>query len=215
MKNNNILVIGAGGSLGNPLCKKLTEIGYNCLTPTSSQVNLKNKLSIEDYAIKLPPLKGIIFLAGKEPSQNLKEIKWNHLEDMISIHFKGVLWCIKLFRKKITPNGFIITTSSVASRKGSYDPSYSSMKSAIEGLTKTLVRDLSPNIRINSVAPGLVENSKVYKGMTKDFIQNHLNSTPLNKLATTEDIISAYLFLINNKHITGQILNINGGQYNG
>ena len=99
MKNNNILVIGAGGSLGNPLCKKLTEIGYNCLTPTSSQVNLKNKLSIEDYAIKLPPLKGIIFLAGKEPSQNLKEIKWNHLEDMISIHFKGVLWCIKLFRK--------------------------------------------------------------------------------------------------------------------
>jgi 3-oxoacyl-[acyl-carrier protein] reductase len=215
MKNYNILIVGAGGSLGQPLCMKLKELGHNCITPTSSELNLKLKSSIESYIEKLPSLYGAIFLAGKEPSQNLKELEWNHLGDMISIHFRGVLWCIKLLQQKLIENSFITTTSSVASSKGSYDPSYSSMKSAVEGLTKTLVRDLSPNTRINSVAPGLVLGSKVYEGMTKDFIDNHLNTTPLNRLAHSEDIVEAYLFLIKNKHITGQVINVNGGQYTG
>lgn len=215
MNNSNILIVGASGSLGQPLCFKLKHLGYNCITPNSSTLDLKSKLSIENYSKKLPLLKGVIFLAGKEPSQNLKDMKWNHLEDMISIHFKGVLWCIKLFRKNLIKNSFIITTSSVAARKGSYDPVYCSMKSSIEGLTKTLVKDLSPDTRINSVSPGLVIDSKVYRGMTPDFIENHLNNTPLNRLATTEDIIESYLFLINNKHVTGQVINVNGGQYNG
>ena len=215
MENGFILIIGANGSLGKPLSNKLTQIGYNCITPSSSILNLKDKSSIEKYIKTLPLIKGLVILAGKEPSQNLEQMEWDHLNDMISIHFKGVLWCIKSFKEKIVPGGFVITTSSVASRKGSYDPSYASMKSAIEGLTKTLVKDLSPNIRINSVAPGLVIDSKVYKGMTSDFKQNHINSTPLGKLADVEDILSAYLFLITNKHITGQIININGGQYNG
>jgi 3-oxoacyl-[acyl-carrier protein] reductase len=212
--NNPILVIGSSGSIGNPLINELKNIGYICITPSSKLLNIKEKNSIESFKNNLPSLSGIIILAGKEPSQNLEKMEWDHLEEMISIHFKGVLWCIKCFKEKIIKGGFIITTSSIATHKGSYDPSYSSMKSAIEGLTRTLVKDLSPHIRINSVAPGLIENSKVYNNMTDDFKQNHLNNIPLCRFTKVKDIIDAYLFLIQNQCITGQTIHINGGQYN-
>jgi nucleoside-diphosphate-sugar epimerase len=49
--------------------------------------------------------------------------------------------------------------------------------------------------------------------MTDDFINKHITTTPLKKLATIDDVCDVYIFLSQNNHITGQIININGGQY--
>ena len=217
---NNILVIGSSGSIGYPLCLELERVGYNCIR-TSRNTSEKNLAfldlndfnSIERLSHEIPEIIGIIFLSGKEPSENLESMTEDHLDSMINIHFKSVVWLIKKLRYKIAEGGFIITTSSVSSRKGSYDPTYSSLKSAIEGLTRTLARDLSPHIRINSVAPGLIEGSKVFNSMTPDFRERHLETTPLKRFAKIDDIIETYIFLIKNKHITGQTINVNGGQY--
>jgi len=221
-KSNSILIVGSTGSIGSQLCPELERIGYNCIKTSRNTLDddyvfldLNDFDSIDILAKNLPELLGIIFLSGKEPSENMESMTEEHLDSMINLHFKSVIWIIKKLKNKIINGGFIITTSSVSSHKGSYDPTYSSLKSAIEGLTRTLVKDLSPHIRINSVAPGLIEGSKVFNLMTQDFRERHLETTPLKRFAAIDDIIETYVFLIKNKHITGQTIHVNGGQYIG
>jgi NAD(P)-dependent dehydrogenase (short-subunit alcohol dehydrogenase family) len=208
-----ILIVGSNGSLGKRLVELFSGNNYVCISPSSLELNLCNKSSIESFCDNINSIDGVVFVAGKEPSQNIDELNWSHFEEMIDIHYKGVLWCIKHLKNKIKKNGFIIMTSSVASFKGSYDPTYSSLKSAINGLTKTLSIELSPKIRVNCVAPSLIENTQVFNTMTDDFINKHITTTPLKKLATIDDVCDVYIFLSQNNHITGQIININGGQY--
>ena len=132
---------------------------------------------------------------------------------MIDIHYKGILWCIKNLINKFNDNGFIILTSSVASFKGSYDPTYSSLKSAINGLTKTLSIELSPKVRVNCVAPSLIMDTPVFNGMSDNFKEKHLSTTPLKRFLSVDDLSDVFMFLSTNNHITGQIININGCQY--
>lgn len=218
MGKEKILVVGGGGFLGKALTKRLKDLGYECLSTSSKDPNsdnyldLRDKRSIEFFCQKTPDIKGVIFLSGKEPQHNLKEITWDHLNDMIMIHFGGVLWCIKHLAEKITPGGFCVFTSSVAAKRGSYDPSYSSLKAAIEGLTRTLSRELAPKVRVNCISPGLVEDSPVFNQMTEEFRNSHLNTTPLKKFSSAADVSNAFLFLIENSSLTGQIIQINGGQ---
>jgi len=209
----NILIIGGNGVLGKNLTLLLNKNNFTCIVPSKIELNLKDINSIEDFSKKISNIDGIICVAGKEPSMNLESLSWEHLNEMIDVHYKGVLWCIKKMVNKINHGGFIILTSSISSFKGSYDPTYSSLKSAINGLTRTLSVELSPKIRVNAVAPSLIKDTPVFDGMSNDFKEKHMLNTPLKKFATLDEISDVYFFLINNKHITGQIININGGQY--
>jgi 3-oxoacyl-[acyl-carrier protein] reductase len=218
MVRGKILLVGGNGFLGRDLVPRLEELGYSCIIPSRTDKQEENFLdltirdSIESFCSGLQNIEGVIFLSGKEPQQNLHDLSWEHLSEMISVHFSGVLWCIKNLTQKINPGGFCLFTSSVASKRGSYDPTYASLKSAVEGLTRTLARDLSPRIRVNCISPGLVEKSPVFDRMSDSFREKHLETTPLKRFCTTYDISSAYLFAIENKGLTGQILQINGGQ---
>ena len=218
MVKGKILLIGGNGFLGSDLVPRLEELGYSCIIASRSSngsekfLDLTLRDSIEYFCSGIENIDGVIFLSGKEPQQNLHEISWEHLNEMIGVHFSGVLWCIKNLVKKINPGGFCLLTSSVASKRGSYDPAYASLKSAIEGLTRTLARELSPEIRVNCISPGLLENSPVFDRMSDSFREKHLGTTPLKRFCSAYDISSTYLFAIENKGLTGQILQINGGQ---
>jgi NAD(P)-dependent dehydrogenase (short-subunit alcohol dehydrogenase family) len=208
-----VLIIGGNGSLGKQLIKDFSNNGFICISPSKLELNLSDRETIEAFCDKITTIDGVICVAGKEPSMSLKELSWEHLTDMINIHYKGILWCIKKLINKIDKGGFIIFTSSVSSFKGSYDPTYSSLKNAINGLTKTLSIELSPDIRVNSVAPSLIIDTPVFNGMSNNFKEKHLLTTPLNRLVSIEEVSDVFIFLSKNKHITGQIININGGQY--
>ena len=208
-----VLIIGGNGSLGKQLLKTFSDNNFNSITPSSSKLNLKDRESIESYCETITKIDGLICVAGKKPSMNLEELSWEHLNEMIDIHYKGILWCIKNLINKFNDNGFIILTSSVASFKGSYDPTYSSLKSAINGLTKTLSIELSPKVRVNCVAPSLIMDTPVFNGMSDNFKEKHLSTTPLKRFLSVDDLSDVFMFLSTNNHITGQIININGGQY--
>lgn len=217
MNKGDVLIIGAG-FLGKNLISKLQERNYSCLVSTSKDqhspfyLDLTKKESIEIFSQKIKQIQGVIFTAGKEPSENLDLLSWEHLNEMTMIHLSGIIWCVKHLSHKISQGGFCIFTSSVAARRGSYDPVYSSMKAGIEGLTRTLSRELSNSVRVNCISPGLIQDSPVFEKMTPDFRDKHLTNTPLGKFCTVEDVSNSYLFAIENQSLTGQIIQINGGQ---
>ena len=108
----------------------------------------------------------------------------------------------------------IVNISSTAGQRGEalYSP-YAASKGAIIALTKSWSTELAPAIRVNAVAPGWVDTEmclEPFAGGGREAIEATI---PLGRVATAEDIAGAVLFLASPlaRHVTGEILNVNGG----
>lgn len=221
MNKKTYLLVGGMGILGQAIHSFLIEKDQNSILTSSSdrentiKLDLLDRNSIEQAIDQIPNIDGLILAAGYEPQNSLKEMTAEHMDTMFGIHVTGPMWLIKKLQDKFNPGASIILISSVAAYKGSYDPCYATVKGATNALTRTLARELSPNVRVNAIAPSLVSGSPVFERMTPDFREKHLNATLNKRFLKPEECAHTAWFLINNDHITGQIIHLNGGQYFG
>jgi NAD(P)-dependent dehydrogenase (short-subunit alcohol dehydrogenase family) len=114
-------------------------------------------------------------------------------------------------------NGCIINISSMAAQYGiPFVIAYTAAKSAIEGMTKAMATELSPDgIRINCVAPGFIETNMSSKALDDDpeRKQKAISRTPMGKLGLPEDVAEAVFYLASDaaKYLTGVVLPVDGG----
>ena len=110
-------------------------------------------------------------------------------------------------------DGVILNTSSLVSIYG--QPSgigYPTSKSAVNGFTKSLARELAPNnIRVNAVAPGII-NTDMVASLPKEMIEPLIKKIPLGRIGEPKDIANAFLFLASPlaNYITGVVLSVDG-----
>jgi 3-oxoacyl-[acyl-carrier protein] reductase len=113
--------------------------------------------------------------------------------------------------------GNIVTVSSTAGQRGEAGHAdYAASKGAVISFTKSLASELSRyGVRVNSVAPGWIDTEMSAAALHGDEAakQQILNAIPLQRIATAEDVALSILFLASDlaRHITGEILNVNGG----
>lgn len=88
---------------------------------------------------------------------------------------------------------------------------YAAAKAALESITKSLAKELAPEIRVNAVAPGIIlwpeENE-----LSEEIKLKIINKTSVGRIGTPEDIAAASYFLYQSTYITGQVLNVDGGR---
>lgn len=110
--------------------------------------------------------------------------------------------------------GNIINISSIWGITGSScEVHYSASKAAIIGMTKALAKELGPSgINVNCVAPGVID-TEMNSMLFEEDIQYLVDSTPVSRLGTVEDIAKTVLFLASPdaSFITGQVISPNGG----
>lgn len=112
-------------------------------------------------------------------------------------------------------SGSVVNVSSMWGICGaSCEVHYSASKAAIIGLTKALAAELAPsNIRVNCVAPGLID-TEMNANLTEEDLRGVIEETPLGKIGKAEDIAKAIFFLADEEFssfTTGQVLSPNGG----
>ena len=145
------------------------------------------------------------------------------IEDTTSIDFENIMDlnvnAIFNTTKAVVPymkdnnGGVILNTSSMVSIYG--QPSgvgYPTSKFAVNGLTKSLARELAPsNIRVNAVAPGITKTDMV-ASLPKEMIEPLIKTIPLGRIGEPRDIANAFLFLASDmaSYITGVILSVDG-----
>jgi 3-oxoacyl-[acyl-carrier protein] reductase len=137
-------------------------------------------------------------------------------EAVIRGNLSPLFHCCKWGARKMIGNrsGAIINLSSVSGIMGTAgQTNYASSKGAAISFTKSLARELGPmGIRVNAVAPGLIETEMV-AGMKKEFVDNIVKSTSAGRIGRPEEVAEAVAFLASGRasYINGQCLIVDGG----
>jgi 3-oxoacyl-[acyl-carrier protein] reductase len=114
----------------------------------------------------------------------------------------------------LRPGGRIVIVSSTAGQRGeAFHADYAATKGALIALTKSLAVEYAPDILVNCVAPGWVDTDMSLPAFTEDNREQIQRTIPLRRIASADDVAGPILFLCSPlaRHVTGEILNVNGG----
>ncbi|HUU46346.1 MAG TPA: 3-oxoacyl-ACP reductase FabG [Acidobacteriota bacterium] len=139
-------------------------------------------------------------------------------DSVIATNLTGYFHTIRavaaIFREQ--KSGRIVNITSINGMRGKFGQSnYAASKAGIIGLTKSVARELGrAGVTVNAVAPGLIETEMIAE-MPEDAKAASLGETVLGRLGTPEDIAETVLFLCSDgaRHITGEVIKVDGGQY--
>ena len=202
------------GRNGEEVKKIATKLNYTYSICNVLELNFIKKLKEE---LNSTEILGIAYCVG---SIDIKPLKLTQAKDFVSsyvLNLVAVTDIIRSFEDNLKRNnGSVVLFSTVAAKKGFANHSIiSSSKGAIEGLTVALAAELSPNIRINCIAPSITK-SKISNFLLKNSKSEELIAKmhPLKKIGKGIDSANLASFLLskNSSWITGQIIGVDGGR---
>ncbi|MBM4383346.1 MAG: SDR family oxidoreductase [Deltaproteobacteria bacterium] len=143
------------------------------------------------------------------------DVDWDYYTRFMNINVHGALLCARACVPHIKKRGggAIVNQSSTAAWMGA--GMYSLAKLGINGLTQGLARELGPQkIRVNAIAPGPTETSALHSVVPDAFIKPMVAGLPIARVGTPQDHVPTLLFLLSDaaSWITGQVVNVDGGQ---
>ncbi len=146
---------------------------------------------------------------------DLDDDEWNQVQN---INVVGGFRCLQIMARELVQAGkpgTAVNLSSVAFfRNSARGTHYAASKGAIVGFTRSVSTELAPHgIRVNAIAPGIVDTAQPRDGMTEEEINVASDLVPLGAMATPDEIADVAVFLSSeaSRHITGQTLQVNGG----
>lgn len=154
--------------------------------------------------------------AGIWPAEevDLRHISVERWRGTIAANLDSVFLSTRAALRLMRPGGRVVLVSSTAGQRGEpFHADYAATKGALISLTKSLAVELAPGIVVNCIAPGWVDTEMSSPAYTPDNRERIRGSIPLQRIASAEDIAGPILFLCSDlsRHITGEVLNVNGG----
>lgn len=157
--------------------------------------------------------------AGVSSRTKLYDYTLDEFSKILDINLKAVFVCSQAAARlmKAQGGGVILNASSMVGEYG--QPSgcgYPATKFAVNGLTKSLARELAKdNIRVNAVAPGVTRTDMV-AALPKEMVERISAGIPLGRPGEPEDVANAYLYLASDQasYVTGIVLRVDGAAMN-
>ena len=240
LKENNIILTGATGGIGNSIIKKLYDAGANILatgTKNEKLNELKKKFEnikvlkfdisqtdnlenfIDDATKQLGgKLDCLVNNAGVTQDNLAIRMSIEEWKKVIDINLTSTFLISKFAIKKMLKNkkGKIINITSVVGHTGNLgQTNYTASKAGIVAMSKSLAIEYAKkNININCISPGFIKTAMTDK-IDEKFKEVIISKIPSARLGEPEDIANAVIFLAssNSDYINGETLHVNGGMY--
>ncbi|MBW9050961.1 SDR family NAD(P)-dependent oxidoreductase [Rhizobium mesosinicum] len=175
---------------------------------------------VEETAKTFGHLDGLINNAGgmlgRKPTAEYTD---EHYEKVMNLNARSVLAATRAAHPWLKKQGgFIINTTSIAARNGGGNGAilYAASKGFVSTITHGHAKEfVADKIRVNAVAPGVIATPFHERYTNDEQMELQRKSIPMGFVGTSEDCVGAYLFLASptlSGYITGQIIEVNGGQ---
>jgi 3-oxoacyl-[acyl-carrier protein] reductase len=154
-------------------------------------------------------------LVGRSAVDKMDAELW---DEVIALNLSSVFFATKAALPHLSQGARIVNVSSIAARHGGGPGAfaYAAAKGGVMTLTRGLAKELAPrNIRVNAIAPGVIETPFHDKFSTPELLESFKKAIPLGRLGTAEECAGAVLYLVSPlaSYVTGQSIDINGGQW--
>ncbi len=205
--NDNVKFIEENGGQAYGLAGDITDKGF------------VDKL-VADVLDKFGRIDILINNAGISQKVTVEDMTLDDMKRIFNVNMFGLFLitqaCLKPMKEQ--KYGRIVSLSSVSGKRGGGifgGAHYSASKAAVLGFSKNLAREVAQDgITVNCVAPGLI-NTEIWKSLPKEQADNVIAGIPMGRPGETEEIATTIAFLVSEEasYITGEDIDINGGQH--
>lgn len=238
LRGKTVIVTGAAKGIGRAIAKKFAEAGANIVLNYRSRIDDEIVKEIESFGVECMPYKAdvsdfkeaeslvkaakekfgsvdvLVNNAGITKDGLIMRMSEDDFDSVIKTNLKGAFNTIRAASNIMLKqrSGAIINMSSVSGLIGNVgQANYSASKAGLIGLTKSTARELAARgVTVNAIAPGFISTDMT--AVLSDNIKDEMmKNIPLKRFGEAEDVAKAAVFLAENRYITGQVLNVDGG----
>lgn len=234
---NTALVTGAAKRIGKSIAEFLAEKGWNVIVhynrsgndaeafvaalslkfTTQKFVAVQANLSDKEDVLKLIPnmisefgeIQLLVNNASVFNSGYLKETGFELFETQMNVNLKAPFFLIRDFANHCKKGNIInLVDTRITSNKSNF-AAYSLSKKGLWDITQMAALELAPKIRVNAIAPGVTLSPE---NEDENYLENLAKGIPMKKPGGIEPIIKSINYILNNDHLTGQLLFADGGE---
>lgn len=230
LDGTKVVVIGGASGVGYAVATAALEAGASVVVGSSQTaridaaaeklgrgtrgltVDVKNETSVAGFFDAVGAFDHLIFTAGDWGHMRgaTRDLDVEASKARMEVRFWGAARAAKHAIRHIAPSGSItLTGGMLAHRPMPGAPLTTASAHTTEGLAMGLARDLAP-VRVNAVCLGLILSEQV-QGMGESMIKSFTANLPLPRGGTVEEAAEAYLYLMRNTYVTGQVVRVDGG----
>lgn len=238
LTGKTVIVTGAAKGIGKGVALAFAKKGCNIVLNYRSSVSEETIKEIEAEGVKCLPVQGdvsdfnfakelvnqakkefgsvdvLVNNAGITRDMLLMRMKEEEFDSVIQTNLKGTFNMVRhasavMLKQR---SGAIINMSSVVGVTGNIgQANYAASKAGVIGLTKATAKECAARgVTCNAIAPGFIETDMT-AALSEDVQKAMLDTIPLKRYGTTEDIAKVAVFFAENTYITGQVINVDGG----
>ena len=217
LSGQRVVITGHTKGIGAATAGMLRDAGAEIIgISRSTHGDLSDPCVSEDAAKATGAIDHLVLNHGVWPPDDvpLATMAPSQWSSTIAQNLDSYFYVARAFIPVLRDGGSIVFVASTAAQRGeAFHADYAASKGAIVSLTKSLAVELAPKIRVNCVAPGWVDTTMCDQPFAEGGRARIEAGIPLKRIATAEDIAGPILFLCSSlaRHVTGEILNVNGG----
>ncbi len=148
--------------------------------------------------------------AAETKLRDMTPARWR---DTLATNLDGVFVLLRAALQLMEEGAVVLVSSTAGQRGEAMHADYAAAKGAVIALTKSLAIECAPRITVNCVAPGWIDTEMSAPALGGGGRDRIAGASPLQRIATADDVAGPIVFLCSPlaRHITGEVLNVNGG----
>lgn len=238
LKNKTVIVTGSSKGIGRAIAIEFAKNGANIVLNGRRPMPEDLIIELEQFGVKTHTILGdvsqfdfaqtlieeaksvfgsvdvLVNNAGVTKDMLLMRMKEEDFDQTMNINLKGTFNTIRHASKVMLKqkSGTIINMASVVGLVGNVgQANYAASKAGVVGLTKSAARELAARgITVNAIAPGFIQ-TEMTDVLSEKMKEQAVAQIPLKQFGQPEDVARLAVFLSENRYITGQVINVDGG----